>query len=332
MTSVDTTEPPSDRTEGPPPSGILGRSPAIRRVLTHVERVARAPRTTVLITGESGVGKELVARAVHDQSERAQAPFVALNCAAFAEGLLEAELFGYEPGAFTGGNPKGHDGLLASAEDGTLLLDEIGELDPKLQAKLLRVLQERTFRRVGGNRDLPFRARVLASTHRDLLAMVDEGSFREDLYYRLNVLTIHVPPLRERPEDVDLIADAWLRTLASQLGREALALSPSATSRLQAHPFPGNVRELKNALERAAVLSTCDTIEPEHLALDSRTSSASGPALTRGRGSWNLKRVEEEVIRHVLSECGGNRSQTARELGINRATLYNKLRSYGIAN
>ncbi|MDA1263460.1 MAG: sigma-54 dependent transcriptional regulator [Planctomycetota bacterium] len=310
---------------------IIGRSPSIRRVIEHVDRVAATPRSTALVSGESGVGKELVARAIHERSARAEGPFVAVNCAAISEGLLEAELFGYEPGAFTGGDPKGRGGLIAAADGGTLLLDEVGEMDPALQAKLLRVLQERTLRKVGGTLDLPMDVRIVAATNRDLATMVDEGGFREDLYYRLNVLSIHVPALRERAEDVAPIATHFLARFAEELGRDFTGFSEAAMDTLQRHPWPGNIRELKNAVERAAIMAEEGLIRPEHLVLPRREA----PAAPRVGSSlplegWSLKGMEEHLIRRALVEFAGNRSQVARELGINRTTLYNKLRSYGI--
>jgi len=310
---------------------VIGRSASIRRVLDQVGRVAGTPRTTALVTGESGVGKELVARAIHERSARAERPFVAVNCAAISEGLLEAELFGYEPGAFTGGDPAGRDGLLAAAEGGTLMLDEVGEMDPAMQVKLLRVLQERTYRRVGGAVDLPMDLRVVAATNRDLAVMVEEGGFREDLYYRLNVLSIHVPPLRERPEDVAPIATHFLARFAEELGRDYTGFSDVAMERLQQHPWPGNVRELKNAVERAAIQVEEGLIRPEHLSLPQEGAHApldNGSALPLE--GWNLRGMEESLIRRALTEFNGNRSQVARELGINRTTLYNKLKVYGI--
>jgi len=315
---------------------IVGSSALVRQVLDLVQRVASTPRTTVLISGESGVGKELVAREVHQQSARRGEPFVAVNCAALSESLLEAELFGYEPGAFTGGSPKGHMGLIAAAEGGSLFLDEIGELAVPLQAKLLRVLQERTFRRVGGNRDLPMDVRVIASTNRDLSQMVEAGEFREDLFYRLNVMSIRVPALRERAEDIPELATHFLATFAEEFGKEFSGFASAAMTRLQAHDWPGNVRELRNTIERSALLGPGGAVLPEHLGLGEHAgprasflgSDAAGGGLPLGDRS--LKKVEEALIRRVLEENAGNRSRSARVLGINRTTLYNKLRAYEI--
>jgi DNA-binding NtrC family response regulator len=311
-------------------SPIVGRSEPIRRLLDQIQRVASAPRTTVLISGESGTGKELVARAVHELS-RPNSPFVAVNCAALTESLLEAELFGYDPGAFTGGSPKGHPGLIASAAGGTLLLDEIAELALPLQAKLLRVLQERTYRRVGGCADLAMDARIVASTNRDLQAQVDSGAFREDLFYRLNVLSLRTPPLRERLEDLPLLARHFLAAFAAELTQPPASLSDPALERLRAHPWRGNVRELRNVLERAALFAAGTTILPEHLDLaahDPQPEPDSEVVLSLSDRS--LRTLEQTLIRRVLADTGGNRSRAARVLGINRATLYNKLRTLGL--
>ncbi|MBK7642507.1 MAG: sigma-54-dependent Fis family transcriptional regulator [Planctomycetes bacterium] len=307
---------------------ILGESRAIRLVLESVERVAGTPRTTVLITGESGVGKELVARAVHEQSARAEKPFVALNCAALAEGMLEAELFGYEGGAFTGALPKGREGLVAAAEGGSLFLDEIGELPLELQAKLLRVLQERTFRRVGAQTDRRMDVRILASTNRDLSAMVAEGRFREDLFYRLNVMSIRVPPLRERPEDIPVLAAHFLAQFRTEFARGPVALAEETRRKLLSWPWPGNIRELRNALERAVLLSEGAQIQPEHLFPDAPPTPRRPSAASSER---SLRGMERSLIEQVLAETGGNRSEAARVLGVNRATLYNKLKSYGLS-
>ena len=313
------------------PGSVIGNSPAMGLVFEHVQRVAQAPSSTVLITGESGVGKELIARAVHDESNRAGQPFVAINCAALAENLLEAELFGYEPGAFTGGNPKGNKGLIQSAGEGTIFLDEIGELAPALQAKLLRLLQERTYRRVGGNEDRKMAARIVAATNRDLFAMSEEGAFREDLYYRLNVLSILVPPLRERPEDIAPLAVHFLAKFGKDLGKAFTGFSEGAMDRLRTYPWPGNVRELRNTVERTALFATGGMVRPEQLHLEARAGSfvqKSGPSLPLP--SYKLKEVERTLIERVVNDCAGNRSLAARELGINRTTLYNKLKDYGL--
>ncbi len=308
---------------------VVGSSPLVRRVLELVRRIAATPRTTVLISGESGVGKELVARAVHESSARARFPFVAVNCAALAEPLLEAELFGYVGGAFTGGSPKGHAGLIAAADRGSLFLDEIGELALPLQAKLLRVLQERTYRRVGGDADLEMDARIIASSNRDLARMVSEGRFREDLFYRLNVMSLTVPPLRERSADVPELAAHFLRAFGDEFGKTFDGFSQAAMKRLQSHSWPGNVRQLRNTIERAALLSGGGAVLPEHLGL----GAASAPAPVRDAlplGDRSLRSMEEALIRHVLEETEGNRSRSAQILGINRTTLYNKLRAYRI--
>ena len=313
---------------------ILGESRAIRQVLESIERVAAAPRTTVLITGESGVGKELVARAVHERSARAEKPFVAVNCAALADGMLEAELFGYEGGAFTGALPKGREGLIAAAEGGSLFLDEIGELPLELQAKLLRVLQERSYRRVGAQGDRRMDVRILASTNRDLAQMVQEGRFREDLFYRLNVMSIRVPALRERPEDIPVLAAHFLAQFRAEFARGPAELSEETRRKLVAWPWPGNVRELRNALERAVLLAEAGEILPEHLFPEGtrapRSALARPGPLDLPAGERSLKGMERALIERVLEEARGNRSEAARILGVNRATLYNKLKAYGL--
>ncbi len=301
-------------------------APAMRVVLEHVQRVASSARTTVLVTGESGVGKEVVARAVHESSARARGPFVALNCAALQDGLLEAELFGYAPGAFTGALPRGRSGLFAAASGGSIFLDEIGELAPALQAKLLRVLQERCYRPIGGGADQPMDARVIASTNRDLEQRVAAGAFREDLYYRLNVLQLRVPALRERPEDVPVLAERFLREFSA--GK--LGFTPAALRALAAHAWPGNVRELRNRVERACVLARASRIEPAELELP--TAALARPGAAASGGERTLAAMERAWIEQVLRESGGNRSRAARELGIDRSTLYEKLRRYALAS
>ncbi len=308
---------------------MLGRSRVILQVSQTIDRVAATPRTTVLIMGESGVGKELVARSVHERSARASGPFVALNCAALAEGMLEAELFGYEGGAFTGALPKGKEGLIAAAEGGSLFLDEIGELPLDLQAKLLRVLQERTYRRIGASSDRRMDVRILASTNRDLEQMIAQGRFREDLFYRLNVMSIRVPALRERPEDIPLLAEHFVAQFRVELGRGPLRIAPAAMQRILAWRWPGNVRELRNAMERAALMCDGEELRPEHV-----FPSGDHP-VTQGSvepdGDRSLRAMERRLISRVLEEVQGNRSEAARILGVNRATLYNKLKAYELS-
>jgi DNA-binding NtrC family response regulator len=308
---------------------IVGQSRAIERVHDQLGKVASTPRTTVLVTGESGTGKELVARAIHEASARAQGPFVALNCAALAENLLEAELFGYVGGAFSGASPKGHEGLFAAAEGGTLFLDEIGELIPELQAKLLRVLQERVFRRVGASEDSSSDVRIVASTNRDLAAMVETGRFREDLFYRLNVLSIEVPPLRERKEDIAALSAHFLKGFASEFGREYAGFAPDALAALRSREWRGNIRELRNVVERAALLAPDGPIRASQLGFDA-PAPISGSTAPQSSDDYRLKTMEEGLIRRALKAAEGNRSETARMLGVNRTTLYNKLRTYGI--
>jgi transcriptional regulator with PAS, ATPase and Fis domain len=308
---------------------LLACSPGLSQLVERIARVALAPRTTVLIHGESGSGKELVARSIHELSPRRDRRFVALNCAALTEGLLEAELFGYEGGAFTGGDPRGREGLLHAAEGGTLVFDEIGELALGLQAKLLRALQERVYRRVGAGNERAFDVRVIASTHRDLGREVAAGRFREDLFYRLNVLSLTVPALRERPQDILPLARRFLARANTEFGREISGLSPAAVLTLERHTWPGNVRELENTLQRAALLCTGSRIEVGDLALGTaRISCAPDDALPLGDRS--LRTVEQNLILRVLEESAGNRSRAASVLGINRTTLYAKLKTYGI--
>jgi len=306
--------------------GLLADSPGLEGLVGQIRRVASTPRTTVLIQGESGSGKELVARAIHELSARRERPFVALNCAALTEGLLEAELFGYEPGAFTGGDPAGRTGLLHAAEGGTLLFDEIGELAPPQQAKLLRALQERSFRRVGAAAEQPFDVRIMAATHRDLAREVAAGRFREDLFYRLNVLSLSVPPLRARPQAIQPLARLFLERAAAEGGRTQVGLSATALGALLRHPWPGNVRELQNTLARAALLADGPQLEVGDLGL---AEAALPDALPLGDRS--LRSVEQTLIRRVLAETAGNRSRAASVLGIDRTTLYAKLKTYGIA-
>jgi len=315
---------------------IIGTSPAMLEAVRLVDKAAPTP-ATILITGESGTGKEVIARLVHERSGR-QGAFVAVNLGALPETLLESELFGYEKGAFTGAAERKR-GLFELADGGTLFLDEIGEMPPHLQVKLLRAIQERKVMRLGGIRGLPFDARIVAATNRDLEAMVRDGSFREDLYYRVNVVRIALPPLRERPGDVALLAEHFVETMAPRLGRRHMTLAESARRALAAHSFPGNVRELVNAVERAIILADGDVLEEADLRLGvpgGQRPPASPPATPAAtdRAQANatprtLDDIEREAILAALERNGGRREATAAELGISRRTLLNKLTEYG---
>jgi len=306
------------------PGGLVGSSPALRRVLELARRVAQVD-ATVLVTGESGVGKERVARLVHDASPRARAPYVAINCGAIPEALLESELFGHARGAFTGA-ARDRAGLFEEAAGGTLLLDEVGELPVGMQVKLLRALQAREVRRVGENRSRPVDVRVVAATNRDLAAEVAAGRFRKDLYYRLKVVELRIPPLRERREDILPLARALLAEAAARMKRPAPRLGPGAAEHLLRHGWPGNVRELENAMERAVALAQGRRIEPEDLPEEVRSALPVPAADPRVR---TLEAVEKEYIRAVLDRNGGNQARTAAELGIGASTLYRKLKAYG---
>jgi len=305
--------------------GLVARSTAMRRVIELCRRAAHVD-STLLITGESGVGKERLARLVHDNSPRAGGPFVAINCGAIPESLLESELFGHARGAFSGATAD-RPGLFEAANAGTLMLDELGEVPAALQVRLLRVLEERRVRRVGENEDRPVDARVLGATHRDLAAEVAAGRFREDLFYRLRVIEVSVPPLRERPDDILPLARFKLEETARRFGRPVYTLSGSAAKALLRHSWPGNVRELHNTIERAVVFADGPTIEPADLQISPRPAST---VSTPSRRSGTLADVEREHILAVLEEAGGNRAEAARRLGIGSATLFRRLKSYGV--
>jgi two-component system NtrC family response regulator len=311
---------------------LLGESRAIRKLLDDIARVAPA-RVSVLITGESGTGKELVARTLHRSSPRRQGPLVTINCAALTESLLESELFGHERGAFTGAQERKR-GLLEVADGGTLLLDEIGEFPLLLQPRLLRVLQERKFRRVGGTAEIESDVRIVAATNRDLPAMIAAGAFREDLYYRLNVVNLEAPPLRRRSEDIPLLARHFLQRFGSELGRRISAIAPEVIEILQAHAWPGNVRELRNIIERGALFCTGDILLPEHLpeSLPRRTPSPENAVVPKlGRPLPELlDEIEAGLIHKALLQARGIQAQAAELLGISRSNLQYKLKKYGV--
>jgi transcriptional regulator with PAS, ATPase and Fis domain len=315
-----------------PFEGIVGRAPAFRAMLEQAARVATV-ETTVLLTGESGTGKELVARAIHHASRRT-GPFVAVNCAALPETLVESELFGHERGAFTGADRLKR-GRFELAERGTLLLDEIAELAPAVQAKLLRALEEREYERVGGTTTLRADVRLVAATNHDPDEAVRDGRIRADLYYRLAVFRLHLPPLRERNEDVLLLADHFLRTFAARMGRPVAALTSAASDVLLAHDWPGNVRELQNAIERALVLSEGAHISPAHLSL--AVSPPLGTAIARDaadgplRATATLAEIEKRTIVDALRKAKGIKSRAAAALGLSRGALYTRLRRFGLS-
>jgi transcriptional regulator with GAF, ATPase, and Fis domain len=299
----------------------VGQSPEWKDVLKKATQVA-ATETTALLQGESGTGKEVVARFIHRASPRKDGPFVAINCAALPEQLLESEVFGYERGAFTGAQqPK--PGQLELASGGTLFLDEVSEMSPSAQAKFLRVLQEREFQRLGGTRLLKANVRVIAATNRDLRKTVERGSFREDLYYRLQVFDIRIPPLRDRKSDVLPLADALLQDIARSFGRPLAGLTADARRALLEHSWPGNVRELRNALERAAILCEGGLILPQHLLLPTEPQAATAE-------TTDLNEVERQTIEQVMRRTRGNKSKAAKHLGLTRTQLYGRLRKYGL--
>jgi len=325
--------------------GVIGTSPSWRGVLAQAAKVAPA-ETTVLLTGESGTGKEVVAHMIHRGSRRAEGPFVALNCAALPEALLESELFGYEKGAFTGA-VSARAGRLEQAAGGTLFLDEVGEMSPAVQAKVLRVLQEREFQRLGGTRTLKADVRVIAATNRDLQVAMTKGAFREDLYYRLHVFAIHLSPLRERPEDILPLLEHFVDELGPVvLGRPAAGISREARAHFLAHAWPGNVRELRNAVERALILCEGGLINPEHLPwrVDASNGApliplplpAPAAAAPPAGGEFpaqgvDLEAIERELIEGALKQTGRNKSRAARLLGLSRSKLYSRMERFGLA-
>jgi len=322
------------RSGGNEPPQLLGEGAALKEVLRKLERAAKSPSetSTVLLLGETGVGKELMARFVHQKSPRQGGPFVDMNCSAIPEQLLESLLFGHEKGAFTDAKTF-RKGLLDIAEQGTLFLDEIGEMSTALQSKLLRVLENRTFRRVGGHVDIRADVRVIAATHRDLKKLVADGRFREDLYYRLNVVPIVMPPLRERPDDIELLANHFIASISRDLGRSPAKLTPEALRAFQGYGWPGNVRELRNTIERVLLLEAETEIRAEDLPSEIAGGGGGGipgegahpfpPGMVRP-----LAEIERMAIHHALGVCEGNKTRAAQLLGISRQTLRSKLKEF----
>jgi DNA-binding NtrC family response regulator len=308
---------------------LVGHSPAMREIFTTVNRVA-ATRATVLLAGESGVGKDMIARAIHQHSPRADRPFVKINCTAIPENLMESELFGYEKGAFTGANTTKL-GKFEQADTGTVFLDEIGDVPASIQVKLLRILQEREFERLGSNKTRHIDVRELAATSVDLRAALEQGTFREDLYYRLNVLPIDIPPLRERKEDIPFLADHFVKKFAKDVGGRIESISETAIQKLLQYHWPGNVRELENVIERSMVLSPGPVLEPEDIKMDTTPrraqSSFDVPFLPDG---MTLDEFEQSIIREALNRANGNKSQAARLLGLTRNALRYRLSQMGI--
>ncbi len=319
---------------------MIGSSPAFSEVITQVREIAKIP-STVLITGESGTGKELVARAIHDLSDRKDAAFVGINCASIPHTLLESELFGHEKGAFTNAASR-KTGLFEEAHHGTVFLDEIGEMDMAMQAKLLRVLQERTIRRVGGVKDIGIDVRVVAATNRNLQDKIANGSFREDLFYRLNVFPIHIPPLRERAGDISALAAFFLSSFSRAFGRDFHSIAPDALRLMEQYAWPGNIRELRNAIERICIMQHGPELLPEYLSLEIRgvtttqeTPTIAGGLVTVGFAMENgleaaVIEFEKALIHKALSASRGNVLQAATSLKIPRGTLRYKMEKYGL--
>ena len=304
-----------------PQPELIGESAAMRKVFDAIETVGPT-EATVLVTGESGTGKEQVARAIHHASARRFHPFVVIHCGALTETLLESELFGHEKGAFTGAQYR-KKGKFEIAEGGTVFLDEIGDISLKTQTDLLRVLQEREITRVGGNQPIHVDFRCLAATNKNLETLIEEGHFRPDLFYRLNVFRIELPPLRDRREDIPVLVSHFVRKFAQQMNKKITRVSPAAMSQLQQHPWPGNVRELENAVERAMVVAQEPELRDTDFILKARSNGGSGEIARK------LEDMEKVHILRVLDECGGNQTRAAEVLDIDRVTLHNKLKKYG---
>ena len=307
---------------------IIGRSSSMREIFQTIEHDAPT-RATVLLCGESGVGKDMIARAVHHHSPRRDRPFVKINCTALPENLMESELFGYEKGAFTGANITKL-GKFEQADTGTVFLDEIGDVPATVQVKLLRILQEREFERLGSNKTRHIDVRVLAATNVDLRAALEQGTFREDLYYRLNVMPLNIPPLRERKEDIPFLTDHFIKKLAVEMGSRATGISQGAMQVLTSYHWPGNVRELENVIERSLVMSSGETLNAEDIRLDMAPRSRIPAMETFLPEGMTLEEFEQSIIREALKRANGNKSQAARILGLTRNALRYRLSQMGL--
>ncbi len=320
-----------------PATELFGNSSVMQEIKNMIKIVSETPRTSVLIQGESGTGKELVANTIHQWSSRSEKPFVPINCSAIPESLLESEMFGHEKGAFTDAKAL-KKGIFELADAGTIFLDEISSMRIALQPKLLRVLETQTFRRIGGTADIQIDVRVVAASNRDLQEMVREGSFREDLYYRLKVMVIALPPLRERKEDIIPLASLFIERNNHEFNKNLVGLSPEAEELLRLYQWPGNVRELKNVIERAVILCQDNVLKPEHLPMELRNekghssviAGSSVSSATPVNASMSLEQMEKIHIQNVLAQNKGNKSRTARALNISRSTLREKMRLYEI--
>ncbi len=307
---------------------IIGRSPGMQEIFATIMRVAPS-RATVLLAGESGVGKDLIARAIHFHSPRKDRPFVKINCTAMPENLMESELFGYEKGAFTGANIS-KPGKFELADTGTVMLDEIGDVPANIQVKLLRVLQEREFERLGSNKTQHIDVRVIAATNRDLRAALEDGTFREDLYYRLNVVPIEIPPLRERKEDIPYLARHFVEKLAPDTGGRVHGITDAAIDKLMGYSWPGNVREIENVIERSIVMASGDKLDADEIRLDMNLQARSAHGELGLPEGMSLDTYEQELIKNALKQADGNKSQAARILGLTRNALRYRLTQMGI--
>lgn len=315
---------------------IIGSSPAMENIYKIIKKISDKGVKSVLILGESGVGKELIAKAIHYESKRAIYPFVAINCSSIPSNLLESELYGYEKGAFTDAKDK-KIGLIEKANNGTLFLDEIGDMNYELQSKLLRTLEDRTIRRLGGTTDIPIDIQVISATNQDLNKLVEEGKFRKDLYFRLKVIEINVPPLRERKEDILVLAKFFLLNFNEQFGKKIKGFTPSAEKMLLEYDYPGNVRELKNIIEKICLLEDTELIDVEHLPVEvSKKIRASNIQVNDFSDVYKvglekyIENIEKTIIKEALQKCNGNKSETAKLLSMDRSTLRYKMKHYNL--